>query len=102
MIVPKEVGSSGVIMVMVLTLRGMDYLNSLTSINFSFRCDGLVEIYWRGKLDHHCTLKSVSSNGTTRFGTSTQLTEKGVNAFRRWSEAGEVRSQIVNALDRLK
>jgi hypothetical protein len=45
------------------------------------RCEGYVEIYWRGKADHHATLASTSDRGYTRFGTSIQITQKGLTAL---------------------
>ncbi|KAJ7072165.1 hypothetical protein C8F01DRAFT_953979, partial [Mycena amicta] len=45
------------------------------------RAKGLVEIYWRGQLDFHGTLQSVDEEAYTRFGTSVQITTKGVNAM---------------------
>ncbi|KAJ7851411.1 hypothetical protein B0H14DRAFT_3661290 [Mycena olivaceomarginata] len=42
---------------------------------------GLVEIFWRGKLDFHGTLESMDDEDYTRFGTSIQITAKGVNAM---------------------
>ncbi|KAK6985194.1 polyketide synthase PksM [Favolaschia claudopus] len=46
------------------------------------RARGLVEIYWRGQLDWHGTLVSKDQDEFTRFGTSIQLTERGVRAMR--------------------
>ncbi|KAF9528575.1 hypothetical protein CPB83DRAFT_854378 [Crepidotus variabilis] len=65
------------------------------------RCEGLVEIYWRGKTDYHGTLKSVSKSGATRFGTSTQLTEKGVRGFQSWLNNGKLRTGIKTFQDRM-
>ncbi|KAJ7620997.1 hypothetical protein FB45DRAFT_928082 [Roridomyces roridus] len=42
---------------------------------------GLVDILWRGQLDFHATLRSFDTPGSTRFGTSIQITAKGVNAM---------------------
>lgn len=65
------------------------------------RCDGLVEIYWRGKLDFHCTTASRSAANTTRFGTSVQLTGKGAAAVARyWTSGGDV-TQSTTPEDRL-
>ncbi|KAJ4464501.1 hypothetical protein C8J55DRAFT_493846 [Lentinula edodes] len=47
------------------------------AIDFA-RAEGLVEIYWRGKNDHHVTLASNSPENVTRFGTSVQITQSGV------------------------
>ncbi|KAJ7222269.1 hypothetical protein GGX14DRAFT_428355 [Mycena pura] len=44
---------------------------------------GMVEIFWRGLLDFHGTLKSIDDAGFTRFGTSIQITARGVNAMRK-------------------
>ncbi|KAJ7204740.1 hypothetical protein GGX14DRAFT_646046, partial [Mycena pura] len=51
-------------------------------VDFS-KARGLVEIFWRGKIDHHGTLFSTDDPGFTRFGTSIQITKKGVNAMRK-------------------
>ncbi|KAF8190137.1 hypothetical protein BJ912DRAFT_850337, partial [Pholiota molesta] len=52
------------------------------------RCKGLVEIQWRGKTDDHGTLASHSQPETTRFGTSIQITKKGVAAAGRFWKKG--------------
>ena len=52
-------------------------------------CKGLVEIFWRGKLDHHCTMESSSKTGTTRWGTSIQVTKKGVDAIAAFQQHGD-------------
>ncbi|KIL65066.1 hypothetical protein M378DRAFT_60828, partial [Amanita muscaria Koide BX008] len=44
------------------------------------RAQGLVEIFWRGKHDFHSTMLSSSPDRATRWGTSVQLTQRGVNA----------------------
>ncbi|KAF9029799.1 hypothetical protein BDZ89DRAFT_1159628 [Hymenopellis radicata] len=44
------------------------------------RTTGLVEIFWRGSFDHHVTLKSYEPEYATRWGTSIQITKKGVHA----------------------
>ncbi|KAJ7020978.1 hypothetical protein C8F04DRAFT_1195969 [Mycena alexandri] len=38
-------------------------------------------IFWRGQFDFHGTLSSTDEDGYTRFGTSIQITSKGVNAM---------------------
>ncbi|KAJ7734516.1 hypothetical protein DFH07DRAFT_967638 [Mycena maculata] len=55
-------------------------LNSTPNFPHS-RARGLVEIFWRGQLDFHGTLSSTDIPGYTRFGTSIQITAKGVNAM---------------------
>ncbi|KAF8868942.1 hypothetical protein BD779DRAFT_1458818, partial [Infundibulicybe gibba] len=65
------------------------------------RCSGLVEIYWRGKVDFHSTMASHSPRGVTRFGTSVQLTRKGTAAVARHWKNGGLRKRIVTANDRL-
>lgn len=67
-----------------------------------FSIDGLVEIFWRGRQDWHATLHSSNDPGCTRWGTSIQLTSKGVQAVQRFQESGQLRSQITTAHDRLK
>ncbi|KAJ7091672.1 hypothetical protein C8R44DRAFT_647374 [Mycena epipterygia] len=47
------------------------------------RARGLIEIFWRGQLDFHGTLNSTDVEGYTRFGTSIQITRKGVNAMQK-------------------
>ncbi len=49
---------------------------------------GLVEIFWRGKHDFHSTMLSNSPDGATRWGTSVQLTQCGVNAVAKFWELG--------------
>lgn len=65
------------------------------------RCDGLVEIYWRGKFDFHGTMASESSADTTRFGTSVQLTGKGTAAVARFWAAGGIVAQSTTPDDRM-
>ncbi|KAJ7193527.1 hypothetical protein GGX14DRAFT_328441, partial [Mycena pura] len=48
-------------------------------VNFS----KLFEIFWHRKIDHHSTLFSMDDPGFTCFGTSIQITKKGVNAMRK-------------------
>ncbi|KAF7311464.1 Polyketide synthase PksM [Mycena kentingensis (nom. inval.)] len=47
------------------------------------RCKGLVEIYWRGSMDYHGTLRSLDTEGYTRFGTSIQITQKAMESMRK-------------------
>lgn len=50
------------------------------------RTDGLVEIWWRGKRDYHSTMASHSPKDVTRWGSSIQLTMRGVAAISKaWS-----------------
>jgi len=49
---------------------------------------GLVEIFWRGKHDFHSTMLSNSPENATRWGTSVQLTQRGVNAVAKYWELG--------------
>lgn len=62
---------------------------------------GLVEIFWRGKTDYHCTMRSYSSEEATRWGTSIQLTTKGANAADRFWQLGRF-SKIITPADRLR
>ncbi|KAJ7082196.1 hypothetical protein B0H15DRAFT_785893 [Mycena belliarum] len=50
-------------------------------VDFERLTRGLVEIFWRGESDYHGTLNSVDNEGYTRFGSSIQITSKGVNAM---------------------
>ncbi|KIY61786.1 hypothetical protein CYLTODRAFT_447540 [Cylindrobasidium torrendii FP15055 ss-10] len=45
------------------------------------KAKGLVEIMWRGKEDPHGTLMGSEPPNATRFGTSIQLTKRGVDAI---------------------
>jgi hypothetical protein len=47
------------------------------------RARGLVEIFWRRQVDYHGTLNSTDESGYTRWGTSVQITSKGVNAMQK-------------------
>lgn len=49
---------------------------------------GLAEVFWRGKHDFHSTLLSSSPENATRWGTSVQLTQHGVNAVAKYWELG--------------
>lgn len=60
-----------------------------------------MEVYWRGKMDYHCTMASRSAPGVTRFGTSVQLTGKGIAAVARfWAAWGKV-AQTTTPVDRI-
>ncbi|KIY61629.1 hypothetical protein CYLTODRAFT_415312 [Cylindrobasidium torrendii FP15055 ss-10] len=53
------------------------------------RAEGLVECMWMGSEDAHASLLSLDPGGCTRFGSSIQLTRRGVNAVnavRRYDE----------------
>ncbi|KAG1838454.1 hypothetical protein DFJ58DRAFT_668370, partial [Suillus subalutaceus] len=74
-------------------------------VNFS-KAAGLVEIFWRGQKDFHCTMQSHSTNDMTRWGTSVQITAAGVQSVARFNSsndptrvrnAGEKQKQMVNA-----
>ena len=64
------------------------------------RSKGLVEIYWRGQVDSHCTMQSISESMATRFGTSIQLTKKGVNACDKFWDRGGATSRVVTMFQR--
>ena len=63
-----------------------------------------MEIYWRGKRDHHATLASTSDQGYTCFGTSIQITQKGLVALDNFWDFDEAtrRSRLRNVPDRIK
>ncbi|KAJ7217112.1 hypothetical protein GGX14DRAFT_358215, partial [Mycena pura] len=95
-------------------IRGGEFMWGGFGIGVDFaKAHGLVEIFWRGKIDHHGTLHSVDDPGFTRFGTSIQITMKGVNAMRKvWNveqlaQAGhdihklETASRITTAQNRI-
>jgi len=64
--------------------RGGEFIWGAYGVGVDFaRARGLVEIFWRGLLDFHGTLKSIDDAGFTRFGTSIQITARGVNAMRK-------------------
>ncbi|THV05923.1 hypothetical protein K435DRAFT_849656 [Dendrothele bispora CBS 962.96] len=65
------------------------------------KCQGLVEIFWRGEMDEHCTLQSSSPPDITRFGTSIQITAKGVRAVERWKQAGGSQDRVTTPQDRI-
>lgn len=68
------------------------------------RCEGYVEIYWRGKADHHVTLASTREKGYTRFGTSIQITKKGLDAVDNFWDFDEAtrRTRLRNVPDRIQ
>ncbi|TCD60231.1 hypothetical protein EIP91_010528 [Steccherinum ochraceum] len=66
------------------------------------RAGGLVEIFWRGKQDWHVTMQSKAKPGCTRWGTSVQLTSKGVNAVKRYHKRGSKPSRTTSAFDRVE
>ncbi|KAJ3860949.1 hypothetical protein EV359DRAFT_48145, partial [Lentinula novae-zelandiae] len=70
------------------------------AIDFS-RAEGLVEIYWRGKNDHHVTLASNSPENVTRFGTSVQITQSGVGGMNAWRKSGYDPERTTSRDDRL-
>ncbi|KAJ7793743.1 hypothetical protein B0H14DRAFT_3559335 [Mycena olivaceomarginata] len=62
--------------------KGGEFIWGAFGIGVDFeKSQGLVEIFWRGKLDSHGTLESMDDEDYTRFGTSIQITAKGVNAM---------------------
>ncbi|KAJ7673052.1 hypothetical protein DFH06DRAFT_1174225 [Mycena polygramma] len=62
--------------------KGGEFVWGAFGIGVDFnKARGLVEIYWRGEYDFHGTLRSTDEAGYTRFGTSIQITSKGVNAM---------------------
>ncbi|KAF7296617.1 Polyketide synthase PksM [Mycena chlorophos] len=69
-------------------IEGGEFIWAEYGIGVDFaRCSGLVEIYWRGKLDFHGTMQSTDNDGFTRFGTSVQITKKGAAAMNGiWNE----------------
>ncbi|THU98009.1 hypothetical protein K435DRAFT_965135 [Dendrothele bispora CBS 962.96] len=71
-----------------------------TGVQFA-KCKGLVEIFWRGEVDEHCTLQSSSPSHVTRFGTSIQITAKGVRAVERWKKAGGSQDRVTTAQERI-
>ncbi|KAJ7916205.1 hypothetical protein B0H13DRAFT_1495990, partial [Mycena leptocephala] len=64
--------------------RGGEFMWGAYGIGVDFaRARGLVEIFWRGQVDYHGTLNSTDESGYTRWGTSVQITSKGVNAMQK-------------------
>ncbi|KAJ7849129.1 hypothetical protein B0H14DRAFT_2356345, partial [Mycena olivaceomarginata] len=64
--------------------QGGEFLWGAYGIGVDFaRAHGLVEIFWRGQLDYHGILNSTDQLGFTHFGTSIQVTSKGVMAMRK-------------------
>ena len=47
-----------------------------------------MKIFWRGKHDFHVTMSSTSPPNATRWGSSVQLTQRGINAVERFWGAG--------------
>ncbi|KDR65649.1 hypothetical protein GALMADRAFT_81643 [Galerina marginata CBS 339.88] len=70
------------------------------AVDFS-QCDDLVEIFWRGKEDAHCTMYSESEENMTRFGSSTQLTHQGVLAAQNFWKNNGARNVLLTYKDRL-
>ncbi|KAG5220308.1 Polyketide synthase PksM [Salix suchowensis] len=62
---------------------------------------GLVEVFWRGKVDSHATMRSRSKAEYTRFGTSIQLTQKGTSAVANFWAARGNPALVVTPLDRI-
>ncbi|KAJ7133890.1 hypothetical protein C8R43DRAFT_1239394 [Mycena crocata] len=63
-------------------ISGGEFIWGAFGIGVDFeRARGLVDIFWRGQLDFHGTLESTDTEGYTRWGTSIQITKKGVNAM---------------------
>ncbi|KAJ7430674.1 hypothetical protein B0H11DRAFT_1707471 [Mycena galericulata] len=60
--------------------KGGEFMWGAYGVGVDF-ANGLVEIFWRGQLDYHGTLQSIDEQGFTRFGTSIQITTKGINAM---------------------
>ncbi|KAF7354508.1 Polyketide synthase PksM [Mycena venus] len=69
--------------------KGGEFVWGAFKVGVDFeRAQGLVEIFWRGQFDFHGTLSSTDDDGFTRFGTSIQITAKGVNAMHKvWNVA---------------
>ncbi|TCD59903.1 hypothetical protein EIP91_011208 [Steccherinum ochraceum] len=85
------------------SVKGGAFLLAAYGIGVDFeRSGGLVEIFWRGKQDWHATTKSTSPSECTRWGTSVQLTKKGVAAVARFHKQGAERGALVNAHDRIE
>ncbi|KAJ7038512.1 hypothetical protein C8F04DRAFT_914784, partial [Mycena alexandri] len=62
--------------------QGGEFIWGAFNIGVDFnKARGLVEIFWRGQFDFHGTLSSTDEDGYTCFGTSIQITSKGVNAM---------------------
>ncbi|KAF9488407.1 hypothetical protein BDN71DRAFT_1457361 [Pleurotus eryngii] len=62
---------------------------------------GLVEVFWRGKVDSHATMRSRSKAEYTRFGTSIQLTQKGTSAVANFWAARGNPALVVTPLDHI-
>ncbi|KAF9039588.1 hypothetical protein BDP27DRAFT_1435243 [Rhodocollybia butyracea] len=77
-------------------IKGGQFLIGEYGIAIDFeKASGLVEIYWRGKVDHHGTLTSVSQPGYTRFGTSIQITRKLVQGFKPGKNMGRTQIELL-------
>ncbi|KAF4596300.1 hypothetical protein EYR38_007677 [Pleurotus pulmonarius] len=63
--------------------------------------NGLVEVFWRGKVDSHATMRSRSKAEYTRFGTSIQLTRKGTSAVANFWAARGNPALVITPLDRI-
>ncbi|KAF9471351.1 hypothetical protein BDN70DRAFT_901412 [Pholiota conissans] len=83
-------------------ISGGEFLFGEYGVGVRFKgCKGVVEILWHGKHNAHCTLRSKSPTGITRFGTSIQLTQAGHLAMGRVWERGGVSTLIASYRDRL-
>ena len=60
----------------------------------------MIENFWRADSDEHSTMLSKSEDGCTRWGSSIQLTARGVRAVERYQEAGADPKYTVSAYDR--
>lgn len=66
------------------------------------RAEGLVENFWRGMQDWHCTLASKCDPGCTRWGSSVQITTKGVLAVQRFIRDHNASTDaVVDAYERI-
>lgn len=97
-----EVPFYWVAMVLPLSLKSefQEYWTHVGS-QIYIRCLGLVEIAWRGTTDLHATMLSHSELGTTRFGTSVQISKKATGRVRSWREGQSNPSQIITYYDRV-
>ncbi len=77
--------------------RRTDYLN----LHCVQRAKGLVEIFWRGKVDSHGTMQSSSEEGTTRSGTSVQITRKADLGMQAWKAHDLDPKRVVGTGERL-
>ncbi|KAJ7070746.1 hypothetical protein C8F01DRAFT_1077162 [Mycena amicta] len=75
--------------------KGGEFIWGEYGIGVDFpNCKGLVEIYWRGKVDFHGTMKSEDEPGHTRFGSSVQITKKGVDAMHKVFDTRELAASL--------